>query len=68
MTTEILIETLAAIKKVNISEIKNIDTCFETFELGKSRYSYELTPSGKYVKNGSVKYLSTISDYANCSI
>lgn len=65
MTTQILKETLAAIKGVNISEIKNLTN--DTFELSKSRFSFDLTPSGKYVKSGSVRFLSTIEDYANCS-
>lgn len=67
MTTSILTETLAAIKNVNVTEIKNLDTLAGTFELGKSVYSYEMTVSGKYVKSGSVKFLNTISVFQNCS-
>ncbi len=65
MTIEVLKETLAIIKKVHVSMIKNIDTDACTFECGKSIYQYDMTDKGRYVKN--VKFFATVENYKNTS-
>ena len=67
MSTAILTITLAMIKNVKKEEIKNLDTQVGTFEMGKGIYTYELTKSGNLVKAGSVKFLTSISSFQNCS-
>lgn len=58
---------IAKMKNVKVSDIKNLDLQALTFELGASRFYFELTKSGKAIKKNSIKFLSTISNYQNCS-
>ena len=64
MTTKLeIIETLEVIKGGKVS---NVDFENETFQFGKSIYSFELTKTG-LVKSRSVKFFSTVNNFSNCS-
>ena len=54
------------IKEAKNCKVNNLDLNANTFDNGKSIYSFDLTKSGK-LKSNSIKFFATLNSYNNTS-